>query len=191
MGYIIRMAKEKDASKILSIYEPYILHTTITFEYIIPTKEEFVQRLKKIQVQYPWLVCEMDGEIVGYAYASSFRERMAFSWGAELSVYIDERYQGLHLGKILYEKLIQLLKIQGYYNVYALINIPNEKSLCLHKKLGFREEGIQRKVGFKLGQWCDLMYLVKNLHKYEELPQAVPKSIHQIDKKIIDEILKI
>jgi Sortase and related acyltransferases len=190
MEYIVRMAKKEDIQEILGIYEPYILHTTITFEYEVPTLEEFEKRLEKIQEQYPWLVCEINGEIIGYAYASAFRARMAFSWGTELSVYTNEKYLGLHIGRILYEKLIQLLKEQGYYNVYALISIPNEKSIYLHKMLGFEEEGVQKKVGFKLGKWCDLVYLVKNINRYDEYPKELPRSIQQIEKETIEAILK-
>lgn len=188
MECTIRMIEDRDIERTLEIYGPYILNTPITFEYTVPSIEEFTDRVHKIQIQYPWLVCEVDGEIAGYAYAGSYRARMAFSWDAELSVYLDPKFQGLHIGRFLYERLIALLRAQGYYNLYALISVPNEKSVALHQHLGFEEEGLQRGVGFKLGKWRDLLLLVKPIRE-RECPVMTPTPISQFGKELIEEIL--
>lgn len=188
MKCTIRMIEDEDIERILQIYEPYILNTPVTFEYTVPSVEEFTDRVHKIKNQYPWLVCEAEGEIAGYAYAGSYQARMAFSWDAQLSVYLDPKFQGLHIGSFLYEKLIALLKVQGYYNLYAQISVPNEKSVTLHRHFGFEEEGLQKGVGFKLGEWRDVLLLVKPIRK-RECPVMLPTPFSEVGKELIEEIL--
>lgn len=177
--FIIRMAKSEDAKAILEIYEPYILNTAITFEYETITVEAFRQRMEAVQQQYPWLVCEKDGKIIGYAYCSKFKERAAFSWDLECSVYIKEEAHRQGIATALYTKLFELIEKQGYFNVYALITYSHKSSVALHKKFGFTEVGVYKKTGYKMGQWWDLLVMEKQLRNFDELPK-IPKTIHEI-----------
>jgi len=177
--FVVRMARSEDAAAILQIYEPYILNTAITFEYEIVTLEAFKLRMETIQEQYPWLVCEQEGKVIGYAYCSQFKERAAFAWDLECSVYIKENTHHQGIATALYTKLFELVREQGYFNVYALITYPHDNSVALHKKFGFAEVGIYKKTGYKMGQWWDLLVMEKRLRSIEELPLML-KTIHEI-----------
>lgn len=166
----MRKATTADAEGILAVYAPYILNTTITYEYEIPTVEEFQERIRKITEFYPYLVCEDEGEIVGYAYASQHMERAAFRWGAEISIYIKKEYHGNGIAAKLYEQIIDILYRQGVYKVYALIDSPNEKSEHFHIKRGFKEIGCLPHTAYKLGKWCDMKYYEKVLRECEGVP---------------------
>lgn len=170
--FSIREAKIEDASEILAVYRPYILNTTITYEYDVPTVEEFAQRMHKILGIYPYYVCEYKGDIVGYAYASRHQERAAFAWGAEVSIYLKEGIHGKGVAMALYDILIEQLYRQGIYKVYALIDSPNEKSENFHLKRGFKKIGHLPRTAFKLGRWCDLAYYEKELRCCEGTPIA-------------------
>ena len=126
----IRMIEDGDVERILQIYEPYILNPPVTFEYTVPSVEDFTDRVPKIQIQYPWLVCEVDGEIAGYVYAGPYRSQMAFSWDAKLSVYLDPKFQGLHIG-VFFIKVDGIIKGARVYNLYALISLPKNKEFAL------------------------------------------------------------
>ena len=118
---MIRIAEERDIPAILEIYGPYVLNTTITFEYDVPTREEFTRRFRDITRQFPWLVYEEDGEILGYAYASAPYARAAYAWCAEPSVYLKPEARGRGIGRKLYAALEQILDCQGYQVLYALV----------------------------------------------------------------------
>jgi phosphinothricin acetyltransferase len=173
------MATEDDVDAIMDIYRPYILETAITFEYEEISKEAFLERMRTVQKQFPWLVCEQEGKVIGYAYCSKFKERAAFGWDCECSVYIHKEAHRKGVATALYNKLFELIKEQGYYNIYALITYPHESSIALHKKFGFTEVGIYEKTGYKMGIWWDLIVLVKRLRSFEENP-VMPKSIHEL-----------
>jgi phosphinothricin acetyltransferase len=175
----IRMATLDDAPAIVAIYEPYILNTAITFEYDPVPVEVYRKRMETVLQQFPWLVCEEEGVIVGYAYCSRFKERAAFDWDCECSVYIDEKAHRRGIATELYRKLFELITQQGYYNIYALITYSHNSSVELHKKFGFTEVGVYQKTGYKMGQWWDLLVLEKRIHSFEETPQK-PRSIHEI-----------
>jgi len=124
----IRLATEDDSDSLLEIYAPYITNTTYTFEYDIPTIMEFKERIAKIRKYYPWLVCEINKRIAGYAYASRFREREAYKWSVSLSIYINQDHHRRGIGRALYFALIELLRLQGFYNAYVAVTVPNIKS---------------------------------------------------------------
>ena len=170
---MIRPARLEDASEILKIYEPYIKKTTITFEYEVPSLEEFRGRMTGIIGAYPYLVCEADGKILAYAYAHRFHERAAYQWDAELSVYVEEEHTGLGMGKALYHALMELLKLQNVKNAYALVTSPNERSEALHLGMGFRLEGLNRETGYKMGKWLDVSCFVKNIGTHECDPEGI------------------
>ncbi len=166
----VRMATLEDAPAIYTIYEPYILNTAITFEYDIVPLEEFRKRMETVLCQYPWLVYEKDGRILGYAYGSRFKERAAFQWDCECSVYIDQDVHRQGIATALYNCLFELLEKQGYYTVYALITYHHESSTKLHQKFGFTKVGVYPKTGYKLGKWWDLLVMEKRLRSVDEAP---------------------
>ena len=176
----IRFATLEDAQAILSIYEPYIMNTAITFETVTVPIVDFKDRMSRIQAQFPWLVYEVEGRIIAYAYASYYRERAAFAWDCECSVYVSEEAQQRGIATKLYLELFDQLKKQGFYNVYAFITYPHESSIRLHKKFGFREVGIFYKTGYKMGSWWDLMVMEKALRDFdaEPLKPEKPASNH-------------
>lgn len=169
----IRYATPKDSDGILKVYEPYIRNTTITYEYEVPTKKEFYNRTCEILSNFPYLVCEDEGEIIGYAYGSKHRERAAFQWGVEISVYVRQEYQGKGVATELYHRILKLLKQQGFYKVYAIIDSPNEKSEKFHEKFGFQRIAYLPKVAYKLGRWCDITYYEKELRDGYDVPVPI------------------
>lgn len=176
----IRLATEGDSASILQIYAPFITDTAISFECQIPTLVEFSKRIFNVQKEFPWLVCEIDNNIVGYAYASRFREREAYSWSADFSVYIDPRFQRKSIGKALYFSLIELLKLQGYYNIFAGITLPNIKSISLHESFGFKAIGVYENVGYKFNSWHNVKWYGLNIKEHDQSPQK-PKDFHEIN----------
>ena len=127
--FIIRRAKAEDGAALCAIYAPYIMDTTITFEYEVPTDAAFSDRIRETAAQFPYLVCERDGEIIGYAYAHRIRERAAYDWDAELSVYLKQGTHGRGIGTVLLACLIELLEMQGLRHLYSCVTMPNEKSV--------------------------------------------------------------
>jgi len=163
----IRNVKPTDSEAILKIYAPFITETTISFETEVPSIEEFAARIENISKSYPYLVCEIDNKIVGFAYATKHRERAAYKYSADVSIYITPEYHRHGLGKALYTKLFELLCEREIYTVYAGITLPNDKSVGLHKSLGFKEAGVFHNVGYKFGKWLDVLWLEKPLKDYK------------------------
>lgn len=185
---IIRFVQEADTGEILSIYEPYIKETAITFECETPSIDEFRNRIKEISTDYPYIVCLSNEKIVGYAYAHKQMERAAYQWNAELSVYIDKTHLRCGIGKILYGTLIKILKLQNVRNVYGCVTVPNENSERLHKCFGFKELGVYHSTGYKCEAWHDVMWFEKTIGDYDLEPRPFV-SIKEIDTNIITEIL--
>jgi L-amino acid N-acyltransferase YncA len=175
----IRFASEADSASILEIYAPFITNTVITFEYEVPTVMEFTNRIANIQKKYPYLVCEIDGSIVGYAYASQFRERAAYDWSVDVTVYIKPQYHGRKIGKALYTALTEILVLQGYYSAFAGVTMPNIKSESLHLAMGFKPIGAYQNVGYKFGNWYDVKWFELKIQEYSASP-ATPKIISEI-----------
>ena len=152
----IRAATPADLEKMLSIYELSVRNSPASFEIDPPSLNSFEQRFKDISSKYPWIVCEIHGEVVGYSYASPHRERAAYQWSVESSVYLSSSNSKKGIGRALYSHLFQSLKEQGICNVFAGITIPNEASIRLHESLNFNYIGTYRNVGFKLNKWWDV-----------------------------------
>ena len=152
----VRDARGDDAAAIAAIYAPVVRDTPISFELEPPDAATMRQRVLDTLERRPWLVCERDGEVVGYAYAASHRERAAYQWCVETSVYIAESARRQGVGSTLYRALLPLLARQGYVHAYAGITLPNPASVGLHEALGFRPIGVYRAIGFKLGAWHDV-----------------------------------
>lgn len=168
----VRLARTEDAAHILEIYKPYILQTAYTFETEVPSVDDFSKRIEKYLEKYPWLVAEASGQIAGYVYASVHREREAYQWTCECSVYIHNDFKGRGLGNELYTVLFQILELQGFRNVYAGITIPNEASERLHQKLGFEKFAEYENIGFKSGNWHHVGWWRLQLNTYDLQPEA-------------------
>ena len=182
-----RFAEEADAPALLAIYGQYI-DTPITFECALPSVESFTERIRSIRAAYPYIVCEEDGRIWGYAYAHRQAERAAYQWNAELSVYLDRSRTGQGLGRRLYTALMEMLRLQGIHTVYALVTVPNEKSEGLHGSMGFRHMGTQRSTGYKDGAWRDVAWFEKQIAPYDPDP-APPAPIGRVPAERLAEIL--
>lgn len=174
---IIRAAKLTDTPAILAIYAPFVTHSAITFEYIVPTVSEFTERIQIIQEQFPFLVAESDGRVLGYAYASRHRDRTAYQWSVETSVYVHPDGQRQGIARQLYTSLFDLLRRQGYYNACAGITQPNAKSEAFHRSMGFESIGCYANVGFKLGAWHSVEWFQFTLQPHQPSPtKPVPVS---------------
>ena len=167
----IRMAEEADAAALLSIYAPYVEKTAITFEYEVPTVQEFKNRITSTLKRYPYLAAIRDGRIIGYAYASQFKERAAYDWAVETSVYVSGDARRTGAGSLLYEALENYLRRQNVINVNACIAYPNPGSITFHEKYGYHTVGHFTKCGYKLGQWWDMVWMEKMLGSHPEQPE--------------------
>lgn len=170
---MLRNAVISDVPDILDIYRPYILDTAITFEYDVPTPAEFQARFLDITKDFPWLVWEEDGQILGYAYGSRAFTRAAYQWDADLSIYLRQDCRSRGIGRLLYTALEDRLREQGYYVLYALVTSANEASMGFHRALGYRETARFEKTGFKFGQWYDIIWYEKRIR--EGVPTQPPR----------------
>ena len=161
---MIRFAREDDLPAMLAIYRPYVEHTTYSFEYTVPSEEEFRTRFLEHTVQFPWLVWEEDGAVLGYAYAGAPWERSAYRWCAESSIYLAPEAQGRGVGRALYARLEEILTAQGYRMLYALITSENEGSLAFHEALGYRLRVNFEHCGYKHGRWLGVVWMEKQLN---------------------------
>lgn len=177
MTATIRLATVDDAAAMLAIYAPVVRATTISFELEPPSLDEFRRRVADTLAARPWLVCEDRGAILGYAYASAYRARAAYQWCVETSVYVAPASQGQGIGRGLYRSLFALLALQGYYNAYAVITLPNPASVGLHTALAFRPIGVFHHVGYKLGRWHDVAWYVRDLQPDRTSPPAPPRPL--------------
>ena len=172
METVIRPAKKEDVSAMLSIYAPYVRETAVTFEYEVPSENEFIRRLDTVMTFYPWLVCEENGKVTGYAYASCFHERKAYQWDVEMSIYMEREARHRGNGRKLYETLFSILKAQGIYILYAHITYPNDASIAFHEAMGFERTAHFSRTGYKLGRWRDTVFMEKRLGELPKFPKA-------------------
>lgn len=184
---VIRPAKAADAERLLEIYAYYVENTAITFEYDVPSLDEFRQRILNTMKKYPYLVIEQDGEIQGYAYAGPFVGRAAYDWSCELSIYICHDARKCGMGRKLYEALEQELKAMGILNLYACIGYPvtedeylTKNSAEFHAHLGFQKVGEFHRCGYKFGRWYDMIWMEKIIgeHLDEQPPVRFEKISH-------------
>ena len=159
---MIRNATQSDIPAMLAIYAPYVENTTYTFEYTVPTVEEFTDRFRDITQQFPWLVWEQNGVILGYAYGSLPFARAAYAWAGEVSIYLAPEAQGKGIGRRLYTALEELMEAQGYRVFYAIITEENTGSLAFHKALGYREAGVFSHCGLKFNRWLSVVWMEKH-----------------------------
>ncbi|MGT2799211.1 GNAT family N-acetyltransferase [Streptococcus marmotae] len=160
---VIRTAQAIDAAAIRAIYEPYVEKTAITFDLEVPSKEDFQRKIEQINERFPFLLAEDDGQVMGYAYASTYYDKAAYDWTAELTIYLDEEKRGSGLGSALYDALESELIQRGFKNFVACISLPNEASIAFHKNRGYEQVAHFKKVGYKFDKWHDIVWLQKSL----------------------------
>ena len=175
----IRVAEKTDAKALLEIYSYYVKSTAVSFEYEVPSVEEFSERISSTLENYPYLVAEADGKIAGYIYAGRFAKRAAYDWSAETSVYISNDFHRQGIGRLLYEKLEKILAAQNITNVYAGIASPantedqylNRNSELFHVAIGYKTAGCFSKCGCKFGKWYNLIYMEKIIAAHNLNPE--------------------
>ena len=171
----IRIATEQDLAQILSIYGPYVKNTTVSFEYEVPTLEEFRSRFETFTEQFPWLVWEENGVIAGYTYACAPFSRAAYRWCAEPSIYLRPEYHGKGIGRKLYTALETFLRLQGYHVSYAIITSENTASLDFHRSMGYSLLAEFPQCAYKHGKCLGIIWMEKRLHS-AKLPSNAPVS---------------
>lgn len=188
----IRIAVKEDAYKLLEIYKPYVERTAITFEYDVPSVQEFEERIMHILEKYPYLVAERNGEIVGYAYAGSFHSRAAYGWAVETTVYVRQDQKKTGIGKKLYDALEKVLAAQNILNLNACIAYPEKKdayltknSVQFHEHLGYRFVGEFQKCGYKFGHWYNMVWMEKHIGEHPDNPPEV-KCLEDVRKEIAE-----
>lgn len=178
----IRLAQDLDADAIADIYRPIVESTIISFEAEAPGRSEMARRIHDTLRTYPWLVCEIDGRVAGYAYAGGHRVRSAYQWSVDTSVYTDEGHRRRGVGCGLYDSLCAILAAQGYINAYAGIALPNPASVAMHEAVGFERIGVYQGVGYKLGRWCDVGWWQRSLGERQQSPRP-PQAIAAIARQ--------
>jgi phosphinothricin acetyltransferase len=172
---MIRLAVESDSEAIARIYSPAVTDHVTSFERVAPDANEMAERMRSIGAQYPWLVREEDGVVIGYAYASPHRDRWAYQWSVDVCVYVDSTAHRRGTGRALYSSLFAVLVLQGYRNAYAGIALPNPASEGLHLAVGFVPVGVYHRVGYKFGEWHDVAWFERQLaERIADPPPPVP-----------------
>ena len=167
----IRDVLPEDAERIQEIYSPYVLDTVISFEITVPGKSEMKKRIQKLLANaFPYIVAENEtGTVVGYAYADKFGEREAYRYSFIVSIYLDMEVQSRGIGQKLYNELEKRMKKMGIVQVLSAITGKNEKSLKFHEKNGFTKIGHFPNVGYKMGEWHDIIWMNKTINSIEEV----------------------
>ena len=180
MSLTLRTAEPGDAQRLLDIYAPYVLRTAVTFEYEVPSLEEFRRRIENILRKYPYLAAEEDGQIVGYAYLSAFHPRAAYGWCAETSVYVDMDRRGRGAGRMLYEELERIAAAQHLTNLIACIAYAPEEdthlgndSVRFHEHMGYCMAARLHQCGYKFDTWYDMVYMEKMIGAHKKAPETV------------------
>ena len=190
----IRVATIDDAKEILDIYSPYVKKTAITFEYDVPSIEDFKERMKNTLKKYPYIVIESKGEILGYAYTGEFGERAAYDWAVETSIYIKENKGKMGLGKKLYKALEDISKAQNILNLNACIAYPEtedgyltKNSVQFHEHLGYNRVGQFHKCGYKFEKWYNMIWMEKMIGKHDSNPSPI---VHfpNLSTEVLDKI---
>ena len=161
----IRRATIADAAACLAIYRPFVESTAVSFEATVPSVQEFAARIEQSLSAWTWLIAEKDAHCIGYAYGHSHRERAAYRWSVEVTIYVDSSYQRQGVGRLLYQRLFIDLMSLGYCNAFAGVTQPNEASMALHRSVGFEYIGTFRSVGRKFDRWHDVAWFQRKLRE--------------------------
>ena len=173
----IRKVSVNDAKELLDIYSYYVKNTAITFEYEVPSVEEFSCRIRDITKRYPYLAAEKNGRMIGFAYAHEFIARKAYDWSAEVTIYVDHKEKKQGIGRFLYSELEKYLRAMGVIDLYACIGVPNgeadeyldRNSADFHKHTGYELRGTFPKSGYKFGRWYDMVWLGKSIGEHLDI----------------------
>ena len=189
----VRPATAEDAEQLLEIYRPFVISedsslSNVSFELAAPDVEEFRQRIQDISKQFPYLVGEVNGQILGYVYCHPYRERLAYQWAVEVTIYLAPAGQGKGLGRLLYETMEKLLCLQGVTMAYSCITVGNDHSIKMHEALGYRLIGTFTNSGYKNGQWLDTVWLEKQLQPCPKQPDNI-KSWRELDPDAVAAVL--
>ena len=189
----VRAAAPEDAKQLLEIYTPFVISedsslSNVSFELAAPDVEEFRQRIQDISKQFPYLVGEVNGQILGYVYCHPYRERLAYQWAVEVTIYLAPAGQGKGLGRLLYETMEKLLCLQGVTMAYSCITVGNDHSIKMHEALGYRLIGTFTNSGYKNGQWLDTVWLEKQLQPCPKQPDNI-KSWWELDPDAVAAVL--
>jgi phosphinothricin acetyltransferase len=184
----IRIARPDDSKQILEIYKPFILNSATTFEEEVPGLEDFKNRITTTLEECPYLVCEIDGEIAGYAYASAYRSRAAYRWDREVSVYVHPNFRRQNIAKALYGALIPILNLQGFVKLFGVITLPNQGSIALHESMGFQKMTEYRDVGYKMNQWHHVGWWELTITENLQNPpgEIIPFSTLKLNNKVAE-----
>jgi L-amino acid N-acyltransferase YncA len=194
--FIFRTAELADAGRLLEIYAPYVRDTAITFEYDVPSLDEFKERIRHTLLRYPYIVAEQDGKILGYAYVGPFHERAAYDWAVETSIYVDRNVQHSGVGRGLYDVLEKVLRAMHILNLNACIAYPREaddhltkNSAEFHAHLGYRLVGEFHDCGYKFGRWYDMIWMEKLIGEHTAHPEAV-EAFPEVREKLVGTVLR-
>jgi phosphinothricin acetyltransferase len=168
---MIRLATPEDGERLAEIYAPAVVGSGISFELDPPDGAEMARRVGYVTARTPWLVCEHHGIVAGYAYATRFRERAAYDWSVEVSAYVGAEHHRAGVARALYTSLFAALAVQGFFNAYAGVALPNDASLAFHAAMGFTPVGTYRRVGYKLGQWRDVRWFERTILPHVDDPR--------------------
>ena len=155
---MIRPVLLSDANSICDIYNEYIENSTITFEETAVTTNEMTRRIEEATKDYPWLVCEVDGKVIGYTCGKRWRDRAAYRKSVETGIYLDSNFLGRGFGTMLKKEILEILREQSYHAVISGIALPNPASVALNEKFGFEKVAHFKEVGYKFGRWVDVGY---------------------------------
>ena len=183
----LRIATPNDGAALADIYRYYVTDTTVSFEYEAPSAEEFSQRIAHKLEKHPYIVAELDGKPIGYAYASDFRERAAYAWDTELSVYVAREMQHAGVGKLLYSALIRILRAQNFVNLYAWITKPNPSSEAFHVNMGFEKICDIPVTGYKMGKWHGISWYQMCIGDYSNPKPIIP--FPMLDKGEVERLI--
>jgi L-amino acid N-acyltransferase YncA len=173
--WIVRDANaEEDAAACLEIYAPFVRDTVVSFEEGVPTLDDFADRIRAATATHAWLVLELAGQVVGYAYASAHRSRAAYRWAVNVSVYIGPSSRRTGAGRRLYTDLLERLRRQGFWVACAGITMPNDASVGLHRAMGFEQVGVYKRIGWKMGAWHDVSWWQLELAPATDTPPPEP-----------------
>lgn len=179
METTIRLVEPENSEQIRNIYAPHVRESPVSFEVTPPTTDEMASRIESDHPEHPWLVCEDTGEILGYAYAGPHRTRDAYQWSVDSSVYVHEEHRQNGIARGLYSSLFEILRLQGFYNVYAGVALPNPASVGFHESMGFAPVGVYENAGYKNGAWHDVRWFQRSIAGYTSVPEP-PRSLSAV-----------
>ncbi len=184
---ILQLMKEEDIPEVYTLYDHILRNTTALLETELPSITDFTEKMISNGSIYPTILLKEHGEIIGFACSSICNDQSGCAWNCRLSIYIKPAYRHQDLGKALLTAAIDLLSLQGYYNVFCYTILPDEETLLFFRSQGFKVEGINQNHGFKNGRWHDRVILKRSLLEYTE-PDRIPRTIREISREALETV---